>query len=244
MISPNGITTILFDLDGTLRHNQPSGHDFMSGIAEQLGVQSSKEDILNAQRWAHLYWADSETMLADIKAWGIENEEFWKQYTTRYLEALGCTTEQASELGPTVQSSMRKDYKPKDVVPQDVPETLRLLKDTGYTLGLVTNRSRPIEDYLKDVKLHQYFSVRLAGGEIKSWKPKPKIFELALERAQARPEETVYVGDNYYADVVGARGVNIEPVLLDPEGVFPKPGCEVIDNIGDLPETLNKITQS
>ncbi|MBW8010386.1 MAG: HAD family hydrolase [Chloroflexi bacterium] len=244
MLSPNGITTIFFDLDGTLRHNQPSGHQFLSGIAKKLGVQSSNEDIIKAQRWGHLYWADSEIMLEDMKTWGLDNEEFWKRYTTRYLEALGCTAEQAMELGPIVQTRMREDYKPEDVVPPDVPETLQLLQEAGYNLGLVTNRPRPVDDYLKEIKLYQYFSIRLAGGEIKAWKPKPKIFEVALERAQARPEQTVYVGDNYYADVIGARGVNIEPILLDPEGIFPQPDCEVIENIAELPDILPKLSQS
>ncbi|MCH7480170.1 MAG: hypothetical protein IIC79_02135, partial [Chloroflexi bacterium] len=59
MKSPNGITTILFDLDDTLRHNDPRGHHFFWEYAAILGAPNSEEDRWRAQRWAFEYWADS-----------------------------------------------------------------------------------------------------------------------------------------------------------------------------------------
>jgi FMN phosphatase YigB (HAD superfamily) len=42
------------------------------------------------------------------------------------------------------------------------------------------------------------------------------------------PEQTLYIGDNYFADVVGARRAGLRPVLYDPKGLFHEPGCPVI----------------
>jgi predicted HAD superfamily phosphohydrolase YqeG len=42
------------------------------------------------------------------------------------------------------------------------------------------------------------------------------------------------VGDNYFADVVGARNAGIQPILIDPVNLFPEADCVVIDTISDL----------
>jgi FMN phosphatase YigB (HAD superfamily) len=51
-------------------------------------------------------------------------------------------------------------------------------------------------------------------------------------------EQTLYVGDNYFADVIGARRAGLQPVLYDPKGIFHDPGCPVITNFNDLQKVL------
>jgi FMN phosphatase YigB (HAD superfamily) len=54
------------------------------------------------------------------------------------------------------------------------------------------------------------------------------------ERGYCRPERSLYVGDNYYADVVSSRAAGLTPVLLDPERIFPEADCRVIDGLTEL----------
>ncbi|MGF1505605.1 MAG: HAD hydrolase-like protein, partial [Anaerolineae bacterium] len=42
----------------------------------------------------------------------------------------------------------------------------------------------------------------------------------ALDLAGCKPAEAVYVGDNYYADVVGAQRAGLPAVLIDQYGVY------------------------
>ena len=56
------------------------------------------------------------------------------------------------------------------------------------------------------------FEFILATSELLFRKPHPRIFNLALEKAQLKPEEVWYVGDNYACDVVGARNAGLFPV--------------------------------
>ena len=86
--------------------------------------------------------------------------------------------------------------------------------------------------------LATYFEFALAAGEVNSWKPDEVIFQYALERAGTCPECTMYVGDNYYADIVGAQRAGLQAVLLDPEGVFPDAECPVILSLEELAQTL------
>ena len=74
MLSPNGIRAIFFDLDGTLRHNLPSGGDVFADYAFQLGLHISHEDRLRAMRWEHYYWAKSMDLKADREIYLEEDQ--------------------------------------------------------------------------------------------------------------------------------------------------------------------------
>jgi FMN phosphatase YigB (HAD superfamily) len=58
-------------------------------------------------------------------------------------------------------------------------------------------------------------------------KPDPRIFELGLRAARTMPEETVYIGDSYFVDVVGARRAGLGAVLFDPGRVWGERDCAI-----------------
>jgi putative hydrolase of the HAD superfamily len=118
----------------------------------------------------------------------------------------------------------------------DTLPTLQVLQEASFSLGIVSNRSAPFHDLVDALGLGPYFDFVLAAYEVDSWKPDVRIFQHALQRAGSRPECTLYVGDNYYADVVGARRAGLKPVLLDPDGIFPEAECPVIRSLGELKE--------
>jgi HAD superfamily hydrolase (TIGR01549 family) len=238
MVSFTGITTVLFDLDGTLRHSIPSGEEMLMDIAARLGAPSDADTRRSAAQWTHNYWAVSECLLIDLKTYDRESEEFWVNYARRQLEAIHVPEKQAEQWAVEIHRTMLESYQPVDTIFDDVFPTLGALCKGGYTLGLVTNRHSPIDEYLESVGLTEHLDFWFTAGEIGAWKPKPEIFTYALGQANAKPSQAVYVGDNYYADVVGARSAHIQPILLDSSNVFPDADCPVIKAIGDIPELL------
>ena len=46
-------------------------------------------------------------------------------------------------------------------------------------------------------------------------KPNPKIFNFALESANARAEESVMIGDSLEADIEGAHNIGMETIHFD-----------------------------
>ena len=129
---------------------------------------------------------------------------------------------------------MEERYHPESSIPLDVPPTLSALQGAGFTLGLVSNRSEPFQEEIEELGLAEFFDFAFTAGEVGSWKPDGKIFRHALRLAGSGPVNALYIGDNYYADIVGAQRVGIRPVLVDPRGVFPDAECMVIDSVGGL----------
>jgi HAD superfamily hydrolase (TIGR01662 family) len=237
----NGIKAIFFDFDGTLRHSVPTGGDVFNDYVITLGLQVNLEDRLRAMRWEHRYWASSVDLRDDLLAHSGTTEKFWIEYSRRRLVVLGASPTWALEFAPKVSMHMGEVYKPESIVPDDVRQTLAELKHAGYRMAVVSNRDKPFQSDLDDHLLSEFFEFSLAGGEVDSYKPEPGIFEHALQRGNVTAQETIYIGDNYFADVVGSRRAGLRPVLYDPEGVFPEADCTTIKTFDELKSILKVI---
>ena len=233
------IKAVFFDLDGTLRHNLPSGGEVFADHAVELGLQASAEDRLRAARWEHFYWANSAELKADRVTYAGQNGAFWNRYGQRQLVALGAHTLQAAELAPKMTDYMLHAYKPQSVVPSDAMRVLPVLKEGGFKLAVISNRDKPYQEEMEALGLAPFLAFSLAGGEINAFKPEPEIFGHACRRLQVDMGEAAYVGDNYFADVVGARAAGLTPVLYDPRRIFPDPGCAIIRSFEELPAVLH-----
>jgi len=234
MSSTNLIKAIFFDLDGTLRHSVPEGGEVFSAYVAALGLRVNHEDLLRAARWEHLYWASSADLRDDLLAHSADTEKFWVEYSRRRLIALGASQKLAVELAPRVSKHMGEEYKPESIVPADVRRTLPLLKQVGYSMAVVSNRDKPFQTLLDSHNLSEFFTYALAAGEVDSYKPEPGVFEHALKHMNVTAQETVYVGDNYYADIVGAHRAGLQAVLYDPHFIFPDANCITIRSFDEL----------
>ena len=231
---PNHIKAVFFDLDGTLRHSIPSGSDVFNEYAASLGLFYTEEDRVRAMRWEHQYWASSTDLRDDLLAHSADTENFWIEYSRRRLLALGASPEWAGTVAARASAHMGEMYKPDSIVPADVRRTLPLLREAGYLLAVISNRDQPFRALLDAHGLSEFFPYSLAGGEVDIYKPEPGIFEHALKQLNVSAPETVYVGDNYYADIVGARRAGLEAVLYDPSHIFPEADCVTIRSFDEL----------
>ncbi len=238
MFSSDKIKAVLFDLDGTLCHHIPNGGDVFAEYVRSLGFKISQEDHIRGEHWTHFYFAHSLELQADHQAYKNDEKSFWTSFAKRRLTALGIPALDAVELAPQVSAYMAKSHDPQDFVPEDVFPLLETLKSDGYILGLASNREKPYADKLKSLKLDSYFKFNIYGGELNSFKPDPAIFEHALKLSGVSASEAMYIGDNYFADVVGAQRAGITPVLYDPISLFSDVECAVIKSFSELPDLL------
>jgi 2-haloalkanoic acid dehalogenase type II len=97
-----------------------------------------------------------------------------------------------------------------------VPELLSNLESRGIRQGILTNgfvgNSRVILD---NSKLRHHFEAVVDCGDVQAYKPMPELFERTLALLDVTPSETVFVGDEYYADMVGAKRLQITTVWIN-----------------------------
>lgn len=99
----------------------------------------------------------------------------------------------------------------------EVPTVMEALHRAGMRVGIVTNAFQPM--WLRDREmemhglLHYFPECRISAADFGYLKPHPTIFEHALNILGTQPEETVFVGDNPVADIVGAQSAGLQAVL-------------------------------
>ena len=97
----------------------------------------------------------------------------------------------------------------------DAYPALTALQERGLTVGAVSNWVWNLPELLHALDLVRHFDYIAASARIGFEKPHPRIFEWALQRADVVAAAVIHVGDHIDADVEGARGVGIDPVLID-----------------------------
>ena len=127
-------------------------------------------------------------------------------------------------------------------LPEGVTESLLSLRKR-FRLGFLSNYpcGRSILDSLDRIGLAPMFETALVSGDIGYVKPHPRPFESVLESMNLPAGDCVYVGDNWLADIQGAKGVGMKAVLTTQyesyAGIVPQPGDHEPDaRIGHLCE--------
>lgn len=86
----------------------------------------------------------------------------------------------------------------------------------NYTLHIITNGFIEVsEDKLKNADLQQYITTLTCADEIGVRKPDPRIFELAMQKANAPKENSLIVGDDWIADIIGGTSFGWQAIFLD-----------------------------
>lgn len=91
---------------------------------------------------------------------------------------------------------------------------------TNYTLHIITNGFAEAQDKkIKASKMSHYFKTITNSEMVGVKKPNPKIFNYALQQADASPEESIMIGDSVEADIEGALNVGIDTIYFDYKNV-------------------------
>lgn len=96
-----------------------------------------------------------------------------------------------------------QNYRQKVAQLTDLPvaphlvEFLTQLKQQNIAVGLVTGATRSEVEYILDkIELSQYFTLIVAGDDLKESKPEPEPFLLAAQKLNLQPAECLAIEDN------------------------------------------------
>ena len=146
----------------------------------------------------------------------------------------GITLENLLEIYYLEVYSKRKLY-------PEVMAVLNILKSMGVRMGVVSNTTNPgfmKENEMQVAGLKPYFEFAIYSSDTPYRKPHPSIFELAIESLNMKPEEVLFVGDNIFLDVIGAKNVGMKSAWINREHKNIPAGCEPDYELHSLEDLL------
>jgi len=85
-----------------------------------------------------------------------------------------------------------------------------------YSMHIITNGFDEVQHRkLENSSILPYFDHIISSEKAGVKKPNPKIFHYALKIAKAKSEESIMIGDNYEADILGAREVGMHTIFCN-----------------------------
>ncbi len=85
-----------------------------------------------------------------------------------------------------------------------------------YKLHIITNGFKEVQQgKLNNAKIDKYFVTITNSENVGVKKPNPKIFKYALNAAKARQKNSIMIGDNYEADILGALNYGVDAICFN-----------------------------
>lgn len=200
---------VFFDLDRTLWQFDENSKQVLNNIYNKYNLNQripsfkyflSKYEEVNEQLWK-LYRANKI----------VKEELRWKRFsnTLNYFDINDI--EMAHKMG---------DYYVLESPKQTLlfPYCFKVLDylSKKYKLHIITNGFEEVQLIkLKESGLSNYFEVIICSEKAGVKKPHPYIFKKAFTEAGAKAENSVMIGDDWYADIYGAQRVKMDAIYFN-----------------------------
>lgn len=222
---PVQLKTIFFDVGNTLLF--PDRKHILAPL-EKLGHSPSLE------QWYAIERTTKKKFDEALQQGDPADFNFWFMFYERLLDQLEVKDNQVRDVmvESTRQSAnwcvMR-------------PGTRELLQELGqrYGLAVISNADGKIEDVLKRCGIADCFASITDSGLVGYEKPHPAIFQAALQAMGVKPEASLYVGDVYSVDYLGATRAGMQAILIDVSGAYREDGLPRVESMVELAARLS-----
>jgi len=211
------IKAVFFDLYQTLICYDPPQEETLAKVLSELGIDITPKALRLPIVAADEFIYQEHSRLPISKRSEEDRRALFAQYQAMLLKEAGI--EPTGELIGNILSRMHK-IKFNRVLFDDVLPALAELKEKGLILGLISNVDSDITPLLDKLGLSQLLQVVVTSQETGYMKPQPEIFKEAARQADIKIQESMYVGDQYQIDALGAKKAGMQGVLLDRNDYF------------------------
>ncbi|UZO80969.1 YjjG family noncanonical pyrimidine nucleotidase [Aquimarina sp. ERC-38] len=203
----NNIKHIFFDLDHTLWDFDRNSKLAFKTLFEKYRITLYIEDFLEAYKPINLrYWKlyrEGKITQPALRRGRLQDTFTACQYFVK------------AELIEQLSEGYIKYLPKNNFLITGAAELLSHLHPS-YSLHIITNGFREIQHKkLKGSKIEHYFTSITNSEDAGVKKPNPKIFEYALHQAEATVEQSLMIGDNYEADILGARDYGLQTLFFN-----------------------------
>jgi HAD superfamily hydrolase (TIGR01549 family) len=165
---------------------------------------------------------------------GRVDHGFWWTFHTSLLQQLPHDMSVREQLVQNTQNSANWD--------QILPGTREALDRIGkkFRIAVISNADGGIERVLSRCGIADCFETITDSGIVGIEKPRAEIFEAALQQMNAKAQESLYVGDVYSVDYVGARNAGMQAVLFDLSGAYRDRDLPRVESLAQLESWLQQ----
>ena len=166
---------------------------------------------------------------------GRVDRGFWWTFHTYLLQQLNSEDEAVRDtLVENTQNSANWDQ----ILPgtRDALDRLR----QQYAIAVISNADGKIDAVLQRCGIVDCFASITDSGKVGHEKPHPAIFEAALREMKADPAQSLYVGDVYSVDYVGATNAGMQAVLFDVAGAYRDLEFPRVESLAGLEQWLKQ----
>jgi putative hydrolase of the HAD superfamily len=190
---------VIFDLFGTLVDN------FTRSDYESVMVNIA--DILKAPKEAFLkLWKSS----FNDRVTGVHSDQ--RESFTIICRELKI---QVSPEQMQRAFDLRMDFSRHTTIPREGSvEVLATLRKDGYKTGLISDCTGEIPLIWDETPFANLFDVKIFSCVVKTKKPDPRIYRMAIDHLKVKPEECLYVGDGSSKELTGALKMGMHPVRI------------------------------
>lgn len=162
---------------------------------------------------------------------------FWQIYYSHLLGELGIAED---SICSDLVACTRVSANWCDIRPGTREALLRLSEN--YRLGVISNADGKIAEILTQCGIANCFETITDSGIVGKEKPHPAIFEAAVNSLGVLPEESLYTGDVYSVDYLGAQQAGMRSVLFDVAGAYKDKGLPRVESLEQLEAHLKSST--
>ncbi len=155
------------------------------------------------------------------------NLAYWKKYreeqVTKEILRRGRLIDSFEKFN--IEYSIRKIDEMADSYIEELPFDNHLFDGTlaildyltvRYQLHIITNGFEEVQyKKLKNSGIYHYFSTITTSEEVGVKKPNPKVFKMALKKANANPNQSIMIGDSFEADILGAKNIGMNTLFYN-----------------------------
>jgi putative hydrolase of the HAD superfamily len=230
------IKAVFFDFYNTLATYHPPREELYVSICRELGIKVEAKALFSSLAAADIFYRNENSRSPIDKKTPEEKINFYIEYATMILKGAGVKISRDAALQILTKIREQKwEFKTYE----DTLPTLKELENRGLTLGLISNVVQDMESTYTELGLQPYLDFKVTSAEVGCDKPRPEIFQAALKKAQVKPDEVIYIGDQYDIDIVGARGVGMKALLIDRNDYFPDiTDCPRIHSLTEVEEYI------
>ena len=203
----NKIKHVFFDLDHTLwDFDKNSGLTFEK-IFDLHNVDIMLKDFLDAYEPINFQY------------WKLYREEKVTKSELRYGRLKDAFTKIEVEVSDHLIHILSEDYitylTTFNHVFEGTHDILEYLNH-NYNLHIITNGFEEAQEKKMEAsKMRHYFDTVTNSEMVGVKKPNPRIFNFALDIANAKPEHSIMIGDNLEADIEGALNIGMDAIFFD-----------------------------